>query len=72
MAAKDRMYAKLVLPTLELRGETAMADDLDDPFTTLESHFSSQTFKAVATLKASNAKKRAGNAEKKADAANEI
>ena len=58
MASKDPMYAKLVLPTLERRGETAMADDLDDPLATLDSHLSSQMFKAVATLKASNATKR--------------
>lgn len=59
MAAKDPMYAKLVLPSLERRGETAMADDLDDSLATLESHLSTQMFKAVATLKASNETKRA-------------
>lgn len=58
MAAKDPMHAKLVLPSLERRGETAMADDLDDVLATLESHLSSQMFKAVATLKASNETKR--------------
>lgn len=59
MAAKDPMYAKLVLPFLESRGETAMADDLDDPLATMESHLSTQIFKAVATLKASNETNRA-------------
>lgn len=59
MAAKDPMYAKLVLPSLERRGETAMADDLDDPLATLESHLSTQMFKAVSTLKVSNETKRA-------------
>lgn len=71
MAGKDPMYAKLVLPSLERRGETAMADDLDNPLAILESHLSSQMFKAVATLKASNATKRAGHAGKKGGAANE-
>ena len=71
MAAKDPMYAKLVLPSLERRGETAMADDLDDPLAKLESHLSSQMFKAVATLKASNATKRAGSTKKKGGAADD-
>lgn len=45
-----------------------MTDYLDEVLTTMESHLSSQMFKAVATLKASNATKRAG---KKGGAADE-
>lgn len=69
MAARDPMYAKLVLQTLERRSETAMADDLDGPLATLESHLSTQMFKAVATLKASNATKRSGKAKGKGGSA---
>ena len=68
MASKNPMHAKLVLPSIERRGEVAMADDLDEVLATMESHLSSQMFKAVATLKASNATKRAG---KKGGAADE-
>lgn len=71
MVAKDLMYAKIFVPSLERRGETAMADNLDEHLATLESHLSSQMFKAVATLKESNATKRAGNAKRKGGAAAE-
>lgn len=48
-----------------------MADNLDESLATLESHFSSQMFKAVATLKASNAMKHASKAEGKCCTADE-
>lgn len=71
MDAKDTMYAKLVLQTLERRSETAMADNLDGPLATLKSHLSTQMFKAVATLKASNATQRSGKAKGKGGPAEE-
>ena len=59
----------MVLPALERRGDVAAADDLDGPLGELESHMTAQLMKAVATLSASNATKRAngkgGAAEKK-------
>lgn len=67
MASKDPMHAKLLLPRLERRGEVAMADDIDEVLEKVESHLSSQMFKAVATLKASNATKRAGKKGAAAD-----
>ena len=60
MAAKDPMYAKLVLPLPEHCGEMAMANDLNGPLETIESHLSSQMYKAMATLNARNETKRAG------------
>lgn len=59
MAAKDPNHAKMVLPLLERRGDLAMADNLDEALSTLDSHVLTQMMKAVATLKASNATKRA-------------
>lgn len=61
MAADDPTYAKMVLPTLERRGDIVMADDLEKPLGELESHLATQLMKAVATLSASNATKRAKN-----------
>ena len=60
MSAKDPTYAKLVMPTLERRNEIAAADDLQESMNKLETHLSTQLMKAVATLSASNATKRAG------------
>lgn len=60
LAAKDPTYAKLVIPTLEAKGEVAASDDLVEPLEKLETHLSTQLMKAVATLSASNATKRAG------------
>lgn len=60
MAARDPLHAKLVMPTLEQRGEVTAADDLDASLEKLESHMATQLMKAVATLSASNATKRAG------------
>lgn len=59
MSVKDRMYAKMILASLERRGDTAMTDYLDETLVTLESHLSTQIMKKVATLKASYAKNRA-------------
>lgn len=59
LAAEDPVHAKMVLPALERRGEIAAADDLDGPIAQLESHMTTQLMKAVATLHASNATKRA-------------
>lgn len=60
MAAEDPSYTKMILPGLERRGVVAAADDLEEPLETLESHMATQMMKAVATLSASNATKRAG------------
>lgn len=60
LAARDPVYAKLVLPTLEQKNDIPAADDLVEPMEKLDSHMSTQLMKAVATLSASNATKRAG------------
>lgn len=59
MASKDPHHAKVVLPILEQRGDLAMADNLDEALATLDSHMSTQLFKAAATLKASTTMKKA-------------
>lgn len=59
MAAEDPTYAKMVLPTLEKRGEVVAADDLERPLADLDSHMATQLMKAVATMYASNATKKA-------------
>lgn len=59
MASKDPVYAKMVLPSLEDRSDMAASEDLVEPLETLASHMSTQLMKAVATLSASNATKRA-------------
>ena len=58
MAAKDPTYAKLVMPTLQAKGDIPAADDLVEPLEKLESHMATQMMKAVATVSASNATKR--------------
>lgn len=60
MAARDPVHAKLVMPTLEQRGEVPAADDLDESLEKLDNLMATQLMKAVATLSASNATKRAG------------
>lgn len=59
IASKDPMYAKIVLPSLERRGDVIESDELDTPMSKLESHMTTQLMKAVDTLRASNAKNRA-------------
>ena len=59
MAGKDPMYAKRFMPSLERRGDTAMADDVEKPLATRDLDRSSQMFKAVLTIKVSNVAKRA-------------
>lgn len=59
MAATDPVHAKLILPTLERRTEVPASDDLDDPMAKMEGLMSQQLMKAVATLSASNATKKA-------------
>lgn len=60
LAAKDPTHAKLVLPTLEKKNDMPAADDLVEPMERLETWNATQLMKAVATLSASNATKRAG------------
>lgn len=68
MATVDPVHAKLILPTLEHRTEMPASEDLDEPLEKMESHMSTQLMKAVATLAASNAtKKAAGNGGRAAD-----
>ena len=59
MAAEDPTYAKMIFPGLERRGDVAAADDLTETLSQLESHMNTQIMKAVVTLSASNATKRA-------------
>lgn len=61
MASDDPVYAKMVLPVFEKRGEVVAADELENPMGEMESHMATQLMKAVATLTASNATKRAKN-----------
>ena len=60
MSAEDPMYAPIVLLSLEKECVRAHADNLDKPMATLDAQMSTQLMKAVATLSASNATKRAG------------
>lgn len=60
MAAVDPVYAKMILPALERRAEVPASDDLDESLLKLEGHMNNQLMKAVATLSASNATRRAG------------
>lgn len=60
LAARDPTYAKLVMPSLEQRNDVVAADDLTGPMEKLDTHMTTQLMKAVATLSASNATKRAG------------
>lgn len=60
LVARDPTYAKLVMPSLEQRNDIPAADDLVEPLEKLDVHLSTQLMKAVATLNASNATKRAG------------
>lgn len=60
MAHRDFTHARLVLPSLEQRYDVAAADDMVEPLEKLDAHMTSQLMKAVATLSASNATKRAG------------
>jgi len=60
MVSKDPTYAKLIMPSLEKRNDVPAADDLVGPLEKLDTHMSTQLMKAVATLSASNATKRAG------------
>lgn len=59
MAARDPLDAKLVMQTLEQRIEFPPADDLEEALGKLDSHMETQLMKAVATLSASNATRRA-------------
>jgi hypothetical protein len=58
-SAKDPTHAKLIMPALESRNDAAAADDLDDTLEKLDTHMESQLMKAVASLSATNAIKRA-------------
>ena len=60
LSADDPTYAKMVMPTLEKQNGLAAADDLTEPMEKLDLAMSTQLMKAVATLSASNATKRAG------------
>ena len=60
MTSRDPTYAKLVMPSLELHNDVTAADDLSKPLEKLDGHMATQLMKAVATLSASNAMKRAG------------
>lgn len=60
LVAKDPVRAKLILPALEQRNDVAAADDLTESLEKLDSHMATQLMKAVATLSASNATRRAG------------
>jgi len=60
MAERDPVHAKLVLPTLEQRNTVAASDDLVEPMDKLDALMATQLMKAVASLSASNATKRAG------------
>lgn len=55
MAAKDPVYAKMVMLALESRNNMAASEDLAEPLKTFELHMSTQ----LTTLGASNATKRA-------------
>lgn len=59
MAASDTLHAKLIMPTLEERGEVPAADGLNASLEKLDSHMATQLMKALATLSTSNATKRA-------------
>ena len=66
MAAIDLMEAKMRMPRLDRRGNMAAADDLDaaaedldEVLAEMDAHANTQLMKAVATLSASNATKRA-------------
>lgn len=52
----------MVLPILEQRNDTTAADDIVEPLEKLDSHMATHLIRAVATLSASNATKRAGRA----------
>lgn len=60
LVAQDPVYAKLVMPSLEKRNEISAAEDMIEPLERLDSHMTTQLMKAVATLSASNATKKAG------------
>lgn len=60
MAADDPTYAKLVITTLEKRSDVVASEDLVEAMDKLDINMSTQLMKAVATLSASNATKRAG------------
>lgn len=61
LAAEDPTYAMLFIPSLEKKNDMVAADDLVESIDKLDSHMNSQLMKAVATLSASNATRRAGN-----------
>lgn len=48
------------MPSLEQWNDVAAADDLTEPMEKLDTHITTQLMKAVATLSAGNATKRAG------------
>lgn len=60
MASRDLTYVKMVLPSLERRGDVAASEDLIEPLEKLDSDLATPLMKAIATLGASNATKRAG------------
>lgn len=64
VVAKDTSYAKLLISMLEQSSSVAFADDLVEPMEELDSHFTTQLIKAVATIGAHNATKRAGGSHK--------
>lgn len=64
LAGRDNAYEKLVIPTLEQSTSVAFAENLAEPIEKLDSHFTMQLMKQVATLRARNATKRAGGRSK--------
>lgn len=60
LVAKNPVFAKMVLQSLEQWTEIPVAHDLVKPLEKLDMHITTQLMKAIATLSASNKTKRAG------------
>ena len=60
MTSRDPTYAKLVMPSFEQRNNFTAAHDLSEALEKLHGHIATQLMKAVTTLSASIATKRAG------------
>lgn len=58
ISAEYPTYAKMVLPSLEHRGDLVASNDLTEPLETLQSHMTTQLMKVVATINSSNTTKR--------------
>lgn len=59
LVARDPVYTKMVLPSLDQRNDTPAAEDLVEPLEKLDTNMSTQLMKEVTNLSASNATKRA-------------